>query len=63
MTLRTRDDARRYMMVLPAGRAMRPQWQRATRLLLDGASALAVTRAIEVALIDEVRLDVRLALR
>ena len=57
VTLRTRDDARHYLAALPDQRARRAQWQAAARLLLDGADAEAVTRAIELALFYEARLD------
>lgn len=43
VTLRTRNDARRYMAAL----------------LLDGADANTVTDAIELALMYEARLDVK----
>jgi hypothetical protein len=59
VTLRTRDDARRYMTALPNDRARRAQWQAAARLLLDGADAEPLTCAIELALMYEARLDVR----
>ena len=49
--LRTRADAR----------ASRTQWQAAAKLLLGGADAEAVTKAIELALMYEARLDFRMA--
>jgi hypothetical protein len=59
VTLRTRADARHYMAALPQRRARWSQWQRAAQLLPDGADAETVTRAIELALLYEARLDVR----
>jgi hypothetical protein len=59
VTLRTRGDGRTYMTALPEGRARRAQWQSVARLLLDGANAEAVTRALELALMYEARLDLR----
>ena len=53
VTLRTRDDARRYMTALPERRAGRSQWQTAARLLLEQADANPVTEAIELALFYE----------
>jgi hypothetical protein len=38
----------------------RTQWQAAAKALLDGADAEAVTKAVELALFVEARLDVRL---
>jgi hypothetical protein len=59
-TLRTCKDARDYMITaMPDSRAMGAQWQAAARLLLDGADAEPLTRAIELALMYEPRLDVR----
>lgn len=49
-TIETRDDARRYILALPEFRQRRVTWQHAARLLVDGASADAVTSQIETAL-------------
>src|SRR5262245_56498284 len=57
VTLCTRDDARRYIEAIPSQRAMTMQWHVAWSLLMAGADAEAVTRAIEVALKFESRLD------
>lgn len=59
--LRTRADARRYLLALPERRATSTQWQAAARLLLNGADAEAVTKAIEFALFYEARRDLRIA--
>jgi len=48
--IETRDDARAYILTLPALRQQRAVWQRAARLLMDGAPADEVTRQIETAL-------------
>jgi hypothetical protein len=52
----TREDARRYILALPASRQIRNAWQHATRLLLDGADAAEVTRQLELALLLDGRL-------
>ena len=57
VTLHTREDARRYIEAIPAQRAMSIQWHVAAQLLMQGADAAAVTRAIELALRYEGRLD------
>jgi hypothetical protein len=54
--MNTRDDARRYILALPAARQARNAWQHATRLLLDGADAAEVTRQLELALLLDGRL-------
>lgn len=61
VTLRTRDDARRYLAKMPERRALNSQWQIAAGLLLDEADADAVTNAIELALLFDGRLDAKLA--
>ena len=61
ITIKTKDDARHYLAALPEQRARRSQWQAAAKLLLEGADAEAVTKALELALFYEARLDVRLA--
>ena len=61
ITLRTRHDARLYMAELPEHRAIETQWQIATKLLLDGAGAEVLTTAIELALMYEARLDMKMA--
>ena len=58
VTLRTRDEARTYIVQLPERRGSSAQWQTAIRALLQGADAETVTRAIEMALMYEARLDV-----
>jgi hypothetical protein len=56
VTLRTRADARAYMVKLPPRRASRAQWQAAARALLEEADAERVTSALELALLYEARL-------
>ena len=50
-TLRTRTQARDYMLSLPPGRARYAAWQTAAKLMLDGADAEPLTTQIEWALI------------
>jgi hypothetical protein len=61
VTMRTRSDGLRYIVELPPRWAQSAQWQNAMRLLLAGADAEAVTRAIELALLYEARLDMKKA--
>ena len=61
VTLRTKKDAQDYMLALPKDRETKGQWQIVAGLLLEGADAERVTRAIESALMYEARLDVRLS--
>jgi hypothetical protein len=58
VTLHTRDDARRYIEAIAVQRLLTMQWHVARNLLMAGADAEAVTRAIELALKFEARLDV-----
>jgi hypothetical protein len=44
--------ARAYMMVLPKKREHRAHWQHACRLLLQRVGAAALTRQVQVALMD-----------
>ncbi len=55
-TLCTIAEATAYMIVLPRGREMRQHWQHACRLILDGASAEAITVQVELALTLEGRI-------
>ena len=48
--LRTIGDAHAYIMVLPKKRGLRAHWQNACRLLLQQASAAALTRQVHLAL-------------
>jgi hypothetical protein len=57
VTMRTRSDARSYIVELPPRRAQSAQWQNTMRPLLSGADAEAVTKAVELALLYEARLD------
>jgi hypothetical protein len=57
-TLRTVLDARTYMLALSKDREQRSQWQRAAELLLDGADVTAFSRAMELALFMDAKLDV-----
>jgi len=57
-TLRTVLDARAYMLALPKGRETTAQWQRAAELLLDGATVADFSKAVELALFYDAKLDV-----
>ena len=57
-TLRTVLDARTYMLALSKDREHRSQWQRAAELLLDGADVGAFSKAVELALFYDAKLDV-----
>jgi hypothetical protein len=57
-TLRTVLDARAYMLALPKDREHRSQWQRAAELLLDGADVAAFSKALELALFMDSKVDV-----
>ena len=56
--LRTIGDARAYIQALPKKREQRAHWKRACRLLMDEASAAAVTQQVHHALSKEDKLDV-----
>ena len=55
----TEEDwrARAYIMALPKTRALRAHWQHAGRLMLQQASAAALTRQVHVALFMDGKLD------
>jgi hypothetical protein len=55
--LRTIGDAHAYIMALPKKRGLRAHWQHACRLLLQQASAAALTRQIHLALFMDGKLD------
>jgi hypothetical protein len=55
--LRTVLDARTYMLALSKDREHRAQWQRAAELLLDGADVGAFSKAVELALFYDAKLD------
>jgi hypothetical protein len=57
--LTTIPEAKAYMLALPEGRALRNAWQYAARLVLEDASAEAITEQIELALLLECKLNVR----
>jgi hypothetical protein len=57
-TLRTIRDTRTYMLGLSKNREHRAQWQRAAELLLDEADVAAFTKAVELALFYDAKLDV-----
>jgi hypothetical protein len=57
-TLRIILDARTYMLALSKDRERRAQWQRAAELLLDGADVGAFSKALELALFYDAKLDV-----
>jgi hypothetical protein len=56
-TLSTVLDARTYMLALSEDRAHRSQWQRAAGLLLDEADVAAFSKAVELALFYDAKLD------
>ena len=56
--LRTVLDARTYMLALSKNRERRSQWQRAAELLLDGATVADFSKAVELALFCDAKLDV-----
>ena len=56
--LRTVADAAGYMMALSKDR-QRAHWQRAARLILDGADADDLSRQVELALFYDRQLDLR----
>ena len=55
--LRTVGDAHAYIMELPRKRALRAHWQHAGRLMLQQASAAALTRQVHLALFMDGKLD------
>jgi hypothetical protein len=57
-TLRTVLDARTYMLALSKDRERRTQWQRAAELLLAEADVGALSKAVELALFYDAKLDV-----
>ena len=56
--LRTVLDARTYMLALSKDRERRTQWQRAAELLLAEADVGALSKAVELALFYDAKLDV-----
>jgi hypothetical protein len=46
------------MLALPKRRETRAQWQRAAELLLDGATVADFSKAVELALFYDAKLDV-----
>ena len=50
-SLRTRGDARAYLIGLPEHEQLHSAWQHLCRLLLDWAAAEAVTAQLELALL------------
>jgi hypothetical protein len=57
-TLRTIRDACDYMTGMDKKRELRSQWQRACKLILAEADVTAVSRALELALFYDAKLDV-----
>jgi hypothetical protein len=57
-TLRTIRDACDYMTGMGKNRELRQHWQRACKLILAHADVFAVSRAVELALFTEAKLDV-----
>jgi len=55
--LRTVGDAHAYIMALPKRRALRAHWQHAGRLMLQQASAAALTRQVHLALFMDGKLN------
>jgi hypothetical protein len=56
-TLRTVRDARAYMVLLLKRRELLGQWQRACELLLTEADVGELTKALELALFYDCKLD------
>jgi hypothetical protein len=56
-SLRTVLDAQEYMLSLLKRRELRGQWQRACELLLTEADVSELTKAVELALFYESKLD------
>src|SRR5262249_45533049 len=61
-TLYTVLDVRTYILALPKNRALRTQWQRAARLLLEHADVGAVSRQVELALLYDGKLATRISI-
>ena len=57
-TLCTVLDARTYMLALSKDRERRAQWQRAAELLLAQADVAELTRAVDLALFYDAKVDV-----
>jgi hypothetical protein len=57
-TLRTVLDARTYMLGLSKDRERSSRWQRAAELLLGEADVAALSKAVELALFYDAKLDV-----
>jgi hypothetical protein len=57
-TLRTIRDACDYMTGMGKKREMRQHWQRACKLILAKADVVAASRALELALFMDAKLDV-----
>ena len=57
-TLRTILDARTYMLGLSKDRELSSRWQRAAELLLAEADVAAFSKAVELALFYDAKLDV-----
>jgi hypothetical protein len=57
-TLRTIREACDYMTTMGKKREMRQHWQRACQLILANADVFAVSRALELALFMDAKLDV-----
>ena len=56
--LRTIGDACDYMTAMGKQRELRQHWQRAAKLILAKADVLTVSRALELALFVDAKLDV-----
>jgi hypothetical protein len=57
-TLRTVRDACDYMTGMGKKRELRDHWQRACKLILAKADVMTVSRALELALFMDAKLDV-----
>jgi hypothetical protein len=57
-TLRTIRDACDYVTAMDEKRELRQQWQRVAKLVLAKADVVTVSRALELALFMDAKLDV-----
>jgi hypothetical protein len=57
-TLHTIGEACNYMTAMGKKRELRTHWQRAAKLILARADVFAVSRALELALFMDAKLDV-----
>ena len=57
-TLRTIREACDYMSAIGTQRELRPHWQQACKLILAKADVMTVSRALELALFMDAKMDV-----